>query len=250
MGLFSGQKSADEVRILKKKAESFESKINNLTEILSDLESEIDSLHDSSDRLHKSGGSVLSDDNEKIIVVVDGAEDEKGPVFSQESGNDEDKEPGKDIDKDADKDLDSYLNIDMSGGKEEEGTLSAGWWPSDGKFRWSGKDTKHGTITFTLPEVKSYMLDARFFVPKYIAGKHIRIVVNGNEALDFVSSGGLTAEKKVKIPAKFLKKGSNSIIFKAGFWCPKTVDPGHKDDSIRSLAFDFVRLDEVEETES
>ncbi len=234
MGLFSGRKSADEIEALKKKSESFESKINNLTEILSDLESEIDSLHVSSEGLHKSAGSVLSDDNEKIIVVVDDVDDEKGPDLSQESG------------KDADKGLDLYLNIDMSGGKEEDSILLAGWWPSDGKFRWSGKDSKHGTITFTLPEAKSYMLDARFFVPKYIAGKHIRIVVNGNEALDFVSSGGLTAEKKVKIPAKFLKKGSNSIIFKAGFWCPKTVDPGHKDEGVRSLAFDFIRLENAD----
>ena len=236
--MFRQRNNSKEIEMLRKRGDYLENKVKSLSEILSDIEDEIDSLHASSDSFYRSGGSELSDDNERVIVVVDDAEDEKGSDLSQESG------------KDADKGLDSYLNIDMSGGKEEDSILSAGWWPSDGKFRWSGKDSKHGTITFTLPEAKSYMLDARFFVPKYIAGKHIRIVVNGNEALDFVSSGGLTAEKKVKIPAKFLKKGSNSIIFKAGFWCPKTVDPGHKDEGVRSLAFDFIRLDEIKETES
>ncbi len=252
--MFRRRKDSKEIEMLRKRGDYLENKVKSLSEILSDVEDEIDSLHASSDRLHKSGSFELSDDNEKIIVVVDDAEDEKEPDLFQELGEGADKGSGEDADKgsgeDADKGLESYLNIDMSGGKEEDSILSAGWWPSDGKFRWSGKDSKHGTITFTLPELKSYMLDVRFFVPKYIAGKHIRIVVNGNEALDFVSSGGLTEEKKVKIPAKFLKKGSNSIIFKAGFWCPKTVDPGHKDDSIRSLAFDFIRLDETEETES
>ncbi|NOQ38185.1 hypothetical protein GQ472_04825 [archaeon] len=260
--MFRRRKDSKEIEMLRKRGDYLENKVKSLSEILSDVEDEIDSLHVSSDRLHKSGSFELSDDNEKIIVVVDDAEDEKEPDLSQESGKDADKGsgedidkgPGKDIDKkpskNADNGLDSYLNIDMSGRKEEDSILSAGWWPSDGKFRWSGKDSKHGTIKFTLPEAKSYMLDARFFVPKYIAGKHIRIVVNGNEALDFVSSGGLTEEKKVKISAKFLKKGSNSIIFKAGFWCPKTVDSGHKDEGVRSLAFDYIRLDEIKETES
>ena len=268
--MFRRRKDSKEIEMLRKRGDYLENKVKSLSEILSDVEDEIDSLHVSSEGLHKSGSFELSDDNEKIIVVVNDAEDEKGPDLSQELGEDADKDSGESIDekpgegadknagenidkkagKNVDKGLNSYLNINMSGGEEEDSILSAGWWPSDGKFRWSGKDTKHGTIIFTLPETKSYMLDARFFVPKYIAGKHIRIVVNGNEALDFVSPGGLTEEKKVKIPAKFLKKGSNSIIFKAGFWCPKTVDPGHKDEGVRSLAFDYILLDEIEETES
>lgn len=260
--MFRRRNNSKEIEMLRKRGDYLENKVKSLSEILSDVEDEIDSLHVSSDSFYKPGVSEQSDDNEKVIVVVDDVEDEKEPDFSQGLGNDADKESGKESGKESnkesdkesgkgvDKGCDSYLNIDMSGGKEEDGILSAGWWPSAGKFRWSGKDSKHGTIKFTLPEAKSYMLDARFFVPKYIADKHIRVVVNGNEALDFVSSGGLTEEKKVKIPPKFLKNGSNSIVFKACFWCPKTVDPGHKDESVRSIAFDFIRLDEIKETES
>ncbi len=237
MGLFFRRKAAGDIETLKKKAEHFESKIKNLTEILSDLESDIDSLNISSNSFYKPGVSGQSDDDEKVIFVVDDTGDEKGSDQSQE------------LIKDEGKCLNSYLNVDMSGGKEEESSLSIGWWPSAGKFRWSGKDSKYGTIIFTLPEAKLCMLNTRFFVPKYIASKHIRIVANGNEVLDFVSSGGQTIEKKLKIPVKFLKKGRNSIIFKAGFWSPKNVDPKHKDGSIRSLAFDFIRLDEIQETE-
>ena len=157
MGFFFWRKAEGDIETLKKKAGHLESKIKNLMEILSDLESEIDSLNTSSNSFYKSGVSEQSDD-EKVIFVVDDTGVEKGSDQSQESG------------KDVNKGLDSYLNIDMSGGKEEEDSLSAGWWPSDGKFRWSGKDSKHGTITFTLSKAKPCMLNSRFFVPKYIAG--------------------------------------------------------------------------------
>ncbi len=218
--------------MLNRKASYFEDKVKHLTELLSDLESEIDILG------FASGGSNASDSldtqKQKYVVEIDNGED-KAIADSPDSSAD------KNVDKE---DMHKpFIEIDMAGAESENGVLSSGWWDSEGNSRWSGKDNKHGTVTFTLSEIKSCILTVRFFVPEHISDKHVRIIVNGSEVLDIVPEGSGIIEKNIELSEKVVRLGENNIMFKASFWSPKKVDPKLKDEGSRSIAFDFISIE-------
>ena len=132
--------------------------------------------------------------------------------------------------------------IDMTGTQEENQALKYGWWPSDGNFRWAGKDRKDPVLYFNVFPGKEYELTAKIFVPDALAKKPISVLVNDTPVANFAIDKGMPVEKKIKIPSGIVTDDRLKIVFKTDFWRPKDQDPNVKDDRTLSLAFEYIEL--------
>ena len=132
--------------------------------------------------------------------------------------------------------------IDMTDTQEENLALKSGWWPSDGNFRWAGKDSKDPVLYFSVSPGKEYELTAKIFVPDALAKKPITVLVNDTPVANFSIDKSMQLEKKIKISSGIVTDDRLKIVFKTDFWRPKDHDPNVKDDRTLSLAFDYIEL--------
>ena len=140
----------------------------------------------------------------------------------------------------------SYLRpgrIDMTGTAEEDRALKEGWWPSEGSFRWAGKDKKDPMIQFSVCPGRDYELAAKIFIPDSLAGKQIKILANDALVADFSSEKGAEVEKKIMIPKDLVTHDILKVVFRSDFWKPGEVDPTLNDDRTLSLAFEYISLE-------
>lgn len=132
--------------------------------------------------------------------------------------------------------------IDMTGAQEENHALKYGWWPSNGSFRWAGKDSKDPVLYFNIYPGKEYELTAKLFVPDALAKKPISVFANDTCVANFTVDKETQLEKKISIPSGIVTDDRLKIVFRADFWRPKDQDPNVKDDRTLSLAFEYIEL--------
>lgn len=132
--------------------------------------------------------------------------------------------------------------LDMTGKDQENSILKDGWWPSEGKFRWTGKDNKDASLHFNVSSGRDYELTAKIFVPGVLTRKPIKIIANDTELADFSADKEMQIERNITIPKNIITDGNLKISFISGFWIPKEIDPDINDTRTLSLAFEYIEL--------
>ncbi len=213
MGLFGFRSDREELERLKKRGDYLESKVKLLTELLSDIDSEID---------------VLQFDHSRQKMPTDVKQSDTDLETYERKGHPREK-----------------IVIDMRGGSDEKKLLGCGWWPSENNFRWTGCDSKSAEITFDVSPKAAYKLYMRFFVPRMIAKKPISVLACGKKIFEFTPTKESTVEKTIQIPKSFTDSGILKISFTSSFWCPGKIDKSLKDGRILSLAFKHLELERI-----
>lgn len=208
MSDFFNKENLDErIKALEEKSSKLEEKVNKLIDVLESLEENIEGLHET--LLNKSNTSQ----------------------FKESAPFDERYLPP------------CRLNMDNNG--RENKALTIGWYPSEGKFRWIGKDKRNAEIWFKVQPHKDYELALRIFAPKIIVDKPIKILANDVELSTITAKKEEKIETAITIPYDLIKANELKIRFKSPFWIPKELDPNVKDTRTLSIAFDYLELREV-----
>ncbi|MCK5473821.1 MAG: hypothetical protein KAI53_00300 [Candidatus Aenigmarchaeota archaeon] len=213
MGFFGFRSDREELERLKKRGDYLESKVKLLTELLSDIDSEIDVL-----QFDQPKQKVPSDVNQADTELETG----KRKSLSHEK-----------------------IVVDMRGGIDEKKMLSGGWWPPENNFRWTGRDSTPAEITFDVSPKAAYKLYVSFFVPRMIAKKPISVLAYGKKIFEFTPTKESTVEKTIQIPNSLTDRGILKLSITSSFWCPGKIDKSLKDGRILSLAFKHIELERI-----
>ncbi|NOR84840.1 hypothetical protein GQ473_01875 [archaeon] len=213
MGFFGFRSDKEEINLLRKRGDYLENKVKLLTELLSDVESEIDELQfdlpqQKSSMATKQTNSVLETCERKAHLVKN-------------------------------------IIIDMCGGADETKMLGCGWWPPENNFRWAGRDGKYAEIKFDVLPKESYKLHMSFFVPQTLVKKPIRVLVNDKKIFEYIPKKESTVEKTISIPKSLTDKGILKLVFHSSFWCPAKIDKSLNDERTLSFAFKHISLERM-----